>query len=79
MRHAADMPDLGKNLSADRLDGLGGQTPSGDLLCSEDAWIEQVSLAFARDWRALADDQSGGGALCVVKRDAFVRDVVRGS
>jgi hypothetical protein len=73
------MPDLRKNLSADGMDGLGGQSPSGNLLCGENARIEQVSLPLARYWRALADDQPGGGSLRVVERNALIRDVVAGT
>ncbi|MNG03031.1 hypothetical protein D3C84_860910 [compost metagenome] len=79
VRHPADMPQLGKDLAADAVHRVGHQLPALDLLLGENARIEQVTLAFAGNWRAFGDDQTGGAALGVMQGDLFGGDVFGGA
>ena len=77
MRYTAYVPDLGEERPAALVHGPRGLGPAGDLLGAEDPRVEQITLAFARDWRAFGDDQPGAGPLAVIKRPHLVGDIIR--
>ncbi|MNP47019.1 hypothetical protein D3C76_1410550 [compost metagenome] len=77
MRHPPNVPQLGENLAANAVYRISHQAPASDLFRGVDTWVEQVTLAFTRDRRALGHDQAGAGALGVVQRGKCIGDIAR--
>ena len=75
MRDTTDVPELGGHQPTGLVDGIGDAAPARHLLGGVDAGGVHVALALGRDLRALADDQSGAGALDVVLPHQVVGDV----
>ena len=74
---AAGVHELGDDLPAAGVDGVGDQAPAGDLLVGVQARGVRVALADRRGLRALGDDQAGAGALGVVLGDEGRRGLAR--
>src|SRR5262245_24997355 len=51
MRDAPHMPELSHHVAARRVDSLGHQAPTADLLVAVDAWCRDIALALRRDLR----------------------------
>src|SRR5471032_3016390 len=70
---AADVPQLGEDQTAGRVDGVGDPLPACDLLVGPQARRVRIADALRRDGGRLAEDQAGAGALRVVLGHQRVR------
>ncbi|MNJ25274.1 hypothetical protein D3C77_197160 [compost metagenome] len=77
VRHAPHMPELGKHLAANAVNGVSDQLPALNLLRGVDPRIEQIALAFTGDRRAFRNDQAGRATLGVMQRHLLGGDVLR--
>src|SRR4029077_15267774 len=68
MRNTADMPKLQEYPAAGRVHGVGDAFPAGDLFGPVNAGRARIADALWRDLCGFADDQSGTGALGIVRR-----------
>ena len=66
VRDPADVHQLGDDVAASGVDGVGDLAPAGELLGGVEAGGVEVALADRAGLRALGDDQPGAGALAVV-------------
>ena len=60
------MPQLGKDLAASLVDGIGNQAPTDNLLITVDARRVRVTLSIGANNGRLGDDESYAGSAGIV-------------
>jgi hypothetical protein len=60
------MPELGEDLAAGRMNGIGDALPAGQLLRGVNSRRTDVADALRADLRPFGNDQPGRGALCII-------------